>query len=119
VEVGGRGDRGVRNADAVATAILKAVATGKSRDLEVDVPNVKEGGQALDLAMLSLVADARIQLRDRNGRDGRAARQAPDHLDRCLSIAQVIDEDTGVEKASAHSPYNLFRRRSQSIRRSA
>ena len=62
VDVRGRGDQGIGNADAVASTILKAVAASKPRDIDVDVPDIESSRQPLDPLMLALIADARIEL---------------------------------------------------------
>ena len=41
----------------MAASISKAVATGKSRNLEIDFPHLKKDGQTLDPVMLTFIAN--------------------------------------------------------------
>ena len=75
----------------MAASVSKAVATGKSCNLEIDFPYLKQGGQTLDPVMLTFIADSGIQFSDGDDRDRRERRQAVDHLNGRVSIAQIVD----------------------------
>jgi hypothetical protein len=93
-----RSDQGIGNSDAVAAPVAKAVMAGKARDLEANVPYMKEVRQCRNPLMLALIADTRVEFGDSDDRNGGTRLQAVHNTHRRLSISQIVDEDASIEK---------------------